>query len=175
MLPNYPPSSYKVQENKITNQPELTDIRNAPREGRLLCLDLGTRKVGVAVSDEIQFTVRPVEIVRRKGWKKFLEKIFELIAQFDAKALVIGLPLGFEGGESDMSAEARRLARNFSLSLPVPVYLHDERLSTYTARGHLWKTGKGSEEMAALLDAEAAAVILSDFIETRNLIVNRPN
>jgi putative Holliday junction resolvase len=140
-----------------------------------LCLDPGTRKVGVAVSDEIQFTVRPLETIRRKGWKKFLEKISELIADFDAKALVIGLPLSFEGGESDMSEEARRLARNFSLSLKIPVFLHDERLSTYTARGHLWKLGKDKEEMAARLDAEAAAVILSDFIETRNSVLNRKN
>jgi putative Holliday junction resolvase len=162
-----------VQENKITNQPELTDIRSSPRDGRLLCLDPGTTKVGVAVSDEIQFTVRPLKTLKRKGWKRFLEKISELIAEFDAKALVIGLPLGFEGGESEMSEEARRIARNFSLSLEIPVFLHDERLSTYTARGHLWKLGKEEKDMAARLDAEAAAVILSDFIETRNSILER--
>jgi len=159
-----------VQHNKNTNQPELTDIAAAPESGRLLCLDLGTRKTGVAVSDEIQMTVRPVTLIQRTGWKSFLKKIFGLIAEFDAVALIIGLPLEFDGGESEMSGIARETARKFSLSLDVPVFLHDERLSTYTARGHLWKTGKEGDELRARLDAESAAVILSDFIEARNQV-----
>lgn len=162
-----------MQENKTANQKELTDIADAPAEGRLLCLDLGTRKVGVAVSDDIQMTVRAVRLIRRTGWKKFLEKISGLIAEFDAAALIIGLPLGFEGDESEMSRDARDTARKFSLSMSIPVYLHDERLSTYTARGHLWKTGLEGKELRNRLDAESAAVILSDFIETRNMMLAR--
>lgn len=173
MPPNYPSSSFKVQENKTTNQPELTDISRAPNSGRLLCLDLGTRKIGIAVSDEIQITVRPIEVMKSPGWKKLLKKICEVIVRYDAAALVIGLPLGFEGGESDMSAEARRIAGNFSKSLEIPVFLHDERMSTYVARGHLWKLGKDDDEIRERLDAEAAAVILSDFIETRNALLGR--
>lgn len=173
MLPNYPLSSSKVQENKTTNTRELTDPKAIPTTGRLLCLDPGTRKLGVAVSDEIQFTVRPVEVIKRGSWKNLLQKINELVAGFDASALIIGLPFGFEGGETEMSGEARELARKFSLSLEIPVILHDERLSTYTARGYLWKRGKDEKEMTARLDAEAAAVILSDFIEARNSLLAR--
>lgn len=157
-----------MQDNKTPNSRELTDIADAPREGRLLCLDPGTKKIGVAVSDEIQLTVRPVRLIKRRSWKNLLEKIAELVARYDAAALVVGLPLGFEGGETEMSMDARDMARKFSLSLELPVYLHDERLSTYTARGHLWKLGKDGKELRERLDAEAAAVILSDFIETRD-------
>ncbi|REJ78412.1 MAG: Holliday junction resolvase RuvX [Acidobacteria bacterium] len=162
-----------VQDNKSPNPKELTDIKDAPGKGRLMCVDPGTRKIGVAVSDEMQMTVRPVELIVRRSWKNLLEKIVELIARYDARALVVGLPLGFEGGETEMSAEARDMARKFDLSLEIPVYLHDERLSTYTARGHLWKTGKEGDELRERLDAESAAVILSDFIETRNMIASR--
>ncbi|HUF03911.1 MAG TPA: Holliday junction resolvase RuvX [Aridibacter sp.] len=162
-----------MQDNKSRNSGELTDIAGAPREGRLLCLDPGTKKIGVAVSDETQLAVRPVELVMRTSWKNLVEKISELVARYDAAALVVGLPVGFEGGETEMSEEARDMARKLALSLPIPVYLHDERLSTYTARGHLWKLGEDGEELRERLDAEAAAVILSDFIETRDMLVKR--
>jgi putative Holliday junction resolvase len=67
-----------------------------------------------------------------------------------------------------MSQEARRLAKNFSLSLAVPVFLQDERVSTYDARGHLWKLGLNKKEVRQRVDSEAATIILSDFIELRN-------
>ncbi len=162
-----------MQDKKSTNHPDFTDISKAPREGRLLSLDLGTKKVGVAVCDETQFTVRRVAIVKRKGWKKFLLEIIDFIDEFDAKALVLGLPYNFDGSESEMSSEARRLARNFSLSLKIPVFLHDERVSTFEARGNLWEIGIEGNELQKRLDSEAAAVILEDFIETRNMQISR--
>ncbi|MCB1024844.1 MAG: Holliday junction resolvase RuvX [Acidobacteria bacterium] len=160
-----------MQDKKSTNQPDFTDISNAPRKGRLLSLDLGTKKVGIAVCDETQFTVRRVAIVKRKGWKKFLLEIIAYIAEFDAKALILGLPYNFDGTESDMSREARRLARNFSLSLEIPVYLHDERVSTFEARANLWELGLEGKEVKERLDSEAAAIILEDFIQTRNMLI----
>lgn len=161
-----------MQDNKRPNTRQLTDISGCPGEGRLLAVDPGTKKIGVAVSDEMQLTVRPVCLIRRTSWKNLLIKIEELIARYDAAALIVGLPLGFEGGETEMSEEARDMARKFSLSLKVGVYLHDERLSTYTARGYLWKTGKKDKEIRDRLDSEAAAVILSDFIEARDTITS---
>ena len=72
-----------------------------------------------------------------------------------------------------MSADARRIARNFSLSLDIPVFLQDERVSTYQARRNLWTLGTDENQMREKLDAEAAAIILSDFIEHRNQIIKR--
>lgn len=157
-----------MQEIKTTNSDDFTDIFRAPEKGRLLALDLGTKKVGVAVSDELQFTVRPVCVVQRKGWKKFLKFIIAYLEEFDAKALIIGLPLNSDGTESEMSAEARRLARNFSLSLDIPVLFQDERLTTFEARSNLWELGYNNDEVRQKADSEAAAIILSDFIRLRN-------
>jgi putative Holliday junction resolvase len=84
----------------------------------------------------------------------------------------LGLPYNLDGTESEMSEEARRLARNFSLSLTIPVYLHDERVTTYEARGRLWELGLNDKKIQKRLDSEAAAIILEDFIQTRNKLHN---
>jgi putative holliday junction resolvase len=162
-----------VQEKQTTNQSEFTDVFRAPEKGRIIALDLGTKRIGVAVSDELQFTVRPLKIIERTGWKKLLRQIKELLAEFDAVTLVLGLPLNTDGSESEMSQEARRLAGNFSLSLEIPVILQDERVTTYEARGRLWQQGISGKELKKRVDSEAAAIILRDFIELRNELIKR--
>lgn len=157
-----------MQEKETTNPDDFTDVSRAPVSGRLLALDLGMKHVGVAVSDELQFTVRPVTVLERRGWKKFLKQIIAFLDEFDAVGLVLGLPYNTDGTESEMSTEARRLARNFSLSVNVPVFLHDERLTSYEAKGYLTKLGLSEKEIWERVDSEAAAIILSDFLSFRN-------
>ena len=157
-----------MQDQQTTNPEDFTDVFRAPFQGRLLALDLGMKHIGVAVSDELQFTVRAVATIERRSWKKLLLQITAYLDEFDAVGLVLGLPLETDGTESEMSAEARRLARNFSLSVKVPVFLHDERLTSYEAKGYLKKLGLSVEEIWDRVDAEAAAIILSDFISLRN-------
>lgn len=161
-----------MQEKETTNNRDFTDVFNAPKKGRIIALDLGTKKIGVAISDELQITVRPLTIIKRTSWKKVLKQINDYIENFDAVALVLGLPFEFEGGESEMTVEARRLAHNFSLSLEIPVFLQDERVSTYEARGNLWKSGANEKKIRETLDAEAAAIILRDFIELNDFSKN---
>jgi len=160
-----------VREPETTENSEFTDVLRAPVSGRLLALDLGTKRIGVAVSDELQFSVRPFRVIKRANWKNVLKQIAALIEEFDAVGLVLGLPYNFDGSESEMSDEARRLARNFSLSLTVPVLLQDERTSSYAAKGFLWKSGISEKEARKRVDSEAAAIILSDFITLRNQIL----
>lgn len=157
-----------VQPEETTNQTDFTDVSNAPASGRILALDLGMKRIGVAVSDELQFTVRPVRVIERASWKKILKQIVALLAEFDAVALVLGLPYNTNGSESEMSREARRLARNFSLSIAIPVFLQDERLTSYDATGYLRKSGVSEQEIRKRVDSQAAAMILSDFISLRN-------
>ncbi len=157
-----------MQEKQTINQRDFLDVFSVPAKGRLVALDPGTKRFGVAVSDELQFTTRPLKTIERTGWKKLLLQIKEILAEFDAVGLVIGLPYNFDGSESAMSNEARRLARNFSLSLEIPVVLQDERVTSYEAKGRLWKEGVTDKEFRQRVDNEAAAIILSDFIELRN-------
>ena len=157
-----------MQEKQTTNSDDFTNVFRIPETGRLLALDLGMKHVGVAVSDELQFTVRPVCVLERKGWKKFLKQITAFLEEFDAVALVLGLPYNSDGSESEMSLEARRLARNFSLSIDVPVFLQDERLTSYEAKGYLTKLGLSEKKIWERVDSEAAAIILSDFLSLRS-------
>ena len=133
-------------------------------KGRLLSLDLGTKRVGVAVSDELRLTVKPLAPIRRTNWKTLLRQISDLRQSFDAQGVVIGLPLNLDGTEGDAAREARRIARNLSLSLDVPVHLQDERLTSHAASESLREEGASGTELIARLDSEAAALILRDFI-----------
>lgn len=157
-----------MQEQETTNSGDFTDVFRAPGAGRLLALDLGMKHIGVAVSDELQFAARPVCVIERRSWKKVLKQVIAFLDEFDAVGLVLGLPLNTDDSESEMSLEARRLARNFSLSINVPVFLQDERLTSYEAKGYLTKLGLSQEEIWDRVDSEAAAIILSDFINLRN-------
>lgn len=170
---NYLSTKIFVQEKETINPLDFTNVFRAPTAGRLVGLDIGTKRVGVAVSDELQFTARPLYTIKRTGWKKLLLQIKDILAEFDAVSLVLGLPYNFDGSESEMSREARRLARNFALSLTIPVLLQDERLSTYTAKGNMWKEGANEKEVRQRIDSEAAAIILRDFIEIRNELLER--
>lgn len=158
-----------MQEKETFNPARFADFSLCPAEGRIIALDLGTKRVGIAVSDEQQKIVRAVKTIERTNWKKFLKQIINLIADFDAVALVIGLPLESDGAESEMSQEARRIARNFSLSLDIPVFLQDERLSSFEAKSRLWEMGFDNKKVYEQVDSEAAAIILEDFFEARSV------
>ena len=154
-----------MQQKDTTNQPQFTDIAAVPPAGRIIALDPGTKRVGVAVCDELRITTRPLDVITRESWKKLLENVKTIVAEFDAAALVIGLPLESDGSESIMSAEARDMARKFALSLTVPVFLQDERVTSYEAKSRLWDRGIDPRDARKLVDSEAASIILADFLD----------
>jgi putative Holliday junction resolvase len=134
---------------------------------RLLSLDLGSKRVGVAVSDEQWLAVRPLQALSRRSWKELLRQVSEIVRSFDAQALVLGLPLLLDGIEGEAAQETRRLARNFQLSLKIPVFMQDERLTSHEAEKSLLGEGHSHESLREELDSRAAAIILEDFISSR--------
>lgn len=154
-----------MQEKETINQPDFTDVFHAPATGRIVSLDIGMKRIGYAVCDEMQFVTRPVGVILRSGWKKVLKQVINILEEFDAKALVLGLPYNFDGSESAMSQEARRLAKNFSLSLDIPVFLQDERITSIEAKNLLYEQGYSEKEILQRIDSEAAAIILGDFLD----------
>ncbi len=153
-----------MQQKETAISHDFTDISDVPTEGRVVAIDPGTKRIGVAVCDEHRIVVRPLPAIQRSSWKKLLQGIKDILAEYDASALVVGLPYNFDGSESDMTAEARDMVRKLKLLLEVPIYLQDERATTYEARGRLWKAGIEGKKMRATLDSEAAVIILSDFL-----------
>ena len=154
-----------MQQKEITNQRDLTDLSSFPAAGRVIALDPGTKRIGVAVCDEMRVTTRPLPNITRESWKKLLLKVQSIVAEYDASALVIGLPLTSNGGEGMMSREAREMARKFTLSLQIPVYLQDERVTSYEAKARLWDRGIGLKETKKKVDSEAATIILADVLD----------
>jgi len=137
--------------------------------GRLVALDLGDKRVGIAVSDELQITANPLPLIERRSWKDLLSRVAAIIESYDARALVIGLPLSLDGREGDAAGQARKIAENFRRSLSVPVYLQDERLTTFAADLKLRTEGVGPGEIENRIDSESAALILRDFIEQKSV------
>lgn len=147
----------------MTNQATVADVSDIPARGRLLGLDPGTKRCGVAVCDEMHITTTPLTPLARTNWKKLLGTIKELVARFDAKGLVVGLPLESDGSDGPMTVEARNLAAKFAASLDIPVVLQDERVTSYEARRRLWAAGE--PDATRPVDSEAAAIILADLLD----------
>jgi putative holliday junction resolvase len=159
-------SENNLSETKLNQELEHDEQqRNIP--GRLLALDLGERRVGVAVCDQTRLTVRPLPPLHRTSWKKLLHAVSRLIRDFDALALVIGLPLNLDGTEGPAALEARRRAHHFQLFLKIPVHLQDERLTSHEAEAQLRTAGFSEQEIREQIDSEAAAIILRDFISEK--------
>ena len=142
-----------MQQKEIANSPDVADVSAVPAAGRIIAIDPGTKRCGVAVCDERRVTTRPLQVIHRTSWKKLLSNVKDLISEYDAKALVLGLPLESDGSESEMSQEARRMARNFALSLEVPVVLQDERVTSYEAKSRLWERGVDTNKNRGLVDS----------------------
>lgn len=141
-----------------------TETNNAPG-APIVALDLGAKRVGVAVSDALSISITRLDALVRTNWKQMLRDVNDLLLRFDAQTIVIGLPLKLDGSDGDAALAVRRIAENFARSLTVPVYLQDERLSSVAAEENLRAEGRRPDEVAALVDSEAAALILRDFLQ----------
>jgi len=140
------------------------DARKSEIPAPIMALDLGEKRVGVAITDALRISITRVAAIKRSSWKLLLAQVSTLIRRFDAQTLVIGLPLNIDGSLSRAAAEAQRTAGNFARSLKIPVFLQDERLTSREAKSNLRSEGYTPAEITALVDSEAAAIILRDFL-----------
>jgi putative Holliday junction resolvase len=133
--------------------------------GPVLALDLGQKLVGAAISDERLITTKRLPPLKRSNWKKLLQDVRQLVERFDAQTIVVGLPLRLDGTAGDAAEDVRRLATNLAKSVEQPVYLQDERLTSFEATANLKAEGVKPDDIPALVDGEAAAMILRDFLQ----------
>lgn len=136
-------------------------------QGRLLAIDMGSKRVGLAVSDELRLTVRALPALPRTPWKRLLSSLAELCVQFDVRNIVLGLPLRLDGTEGDAAQEIRRIAHNLKLTLQLPLFFQDERLTSKDAEASLRERGLKGFEISDRVDSEAASIILRDFLEVQ--------
>src|SRR5215203_5984206 len=143
--------------------------------GPILALDLGAKLVGAAISDERLITIKRLEPLKRSNWKKLLQDVRHLLEAFDAQTIVVGLPLRMDGTDGDAAKDVRRLAANLAKSIELPVYLQDERLTSVEATANLKAQGVKPDDIPALVDGEAAAMILRDFLQTDQQRIRVPS
>lgn len=144
--------------------------------GPILALDLGDKLVGAAVSDDRLVTIKRLPPLKRSNWKRLLQEVVTLIQRYDAQTVVIGLPLNLDGTSGEAADKARQVAANLARSIQQPVYLQDERLTSFEAMGNLKAEGHKPEDIPGLIDGEAAAMILRDFIQVdQNRILVSPD
>jgi len=134
---------------------------------RYLGIDVGRARIGLALADEVLRAARPHSTVHRRGDAADLAAIAEVAREYEVTRAVVGLPLNMDGTEGDSARFARGFAGKLGVALGVPVELHDERLSTFEAEGRLRERGIPAREQRALIDAEAAAVILQGWLDGR--------
>jgi putative holliday junction resolvase len=125
---------------------------------RVLALDYGAARCGVAVSDPTGTLATPLEPVLRPGTKKGLQRLRELVGETGAERVVVGLPVSLRGGDSAQTREARQFADRLTAVLDVPVELYDERFTTSLA---------AQAGGTASLDSRAAAILLDEWLRVR--------
>jgi len=130
---------------------------------RYLALDLGDRRIGVALSDATGMIARPLEVFRHRSRDQDFAHIRDLIEQHDVEALVVGFPLNMNGTEGPQASWVRDYVAALSKALPVPILLWDERLSTEEAHAIIRQSGRPKPEH---VDAIAAAVILQGYLDS---------
>jgi len=131
-------------------------------------LDVGSRTVGVAVSDALGVTAQPVTTLRRTNLRADLAQLRRLAEEHDVGHAVVGLPLNMDGSEGPSAAEARRLGDAISRTLGIPVEYWDERLTTVAATRMLVEADVSRARRRAVVDKIAAVLILQGWIDARH-------
>jgi putative Holliday junction resolvase len=139
-----------------------------PTEGRILAVDWGELRIGLALSDETQVLATPLEALRRREGKRFpMPRFLELVSLHKPVGLVVGLPLSLEGTEGDSAIAAREVADAVTRRTHLPLEMWDERMSTARALAAIREQGGSTRGRKADVDSLAAAVLLQHFLEAR--------
>jgi putative Holliday junction resolvase len=137
---------------------------------RVIGIDLGDRRIGVAVSDATGTLARPLKTIQRGSSEQaaiaLIRATIDELAQDDEVAcIVVGLPTRLDGSDSDQTPKVRKFVQRLAAEVDVPVVMQDERLSSHEAEARLAATERDWRKRKAQLDAAAAAVILQDYLD----------
>jgi putative Holliday junction resolvase len=135
---------------------------SGPGRGRVLGLDHGSRRVGVAVSDALRITAQPLEVVPRT---RAVNRVKEIVDEYEIAEIVVGLPTSLNGNEGPPAAAARAFGDEIALATGMEVAYVDERFTTVTAEKVMLEAGAKRQVRRDSLDKVAAAIILQTFLD----------
>ncbi len=146
-----------------------------PREARLLGLDVGTKTVGLALSDVTRSIATPYETIKRTKFTADAKAIAAIAAKEGVGGLVIGMPFNLDGSEGPRAQSTRAFARNLAAHVDLPMSFWDERLSTAAVERHLIEADASRKRRAEVIDRMAAAYILQGALDRlKNLAASQP-
>ena len=131
---------------------------------RVMALDFGERRIGVAISDPTGTLATPHTVIRRRSKVEDFAAVARLVTELEAERVVVGLPLSLNGEIGPQARRVMRYSQALQQTLDIPVELFDERYSTVTADELLTESGR---KRRVPIDAAAAAVILQDYLESQ--------
>lgn len=131
----------------------------------LLGFDYGTKQIGVAVGQVITGQARELCVLKAQNGMPDWSRVEALFKEWQPDAVVVGLPLNMDGTPSDMSARAEKFARRLNGRFNVPAFTHDERLTTFEAKGQRLQQGQRGGYREHPVDALAAALLLQGWLE----------
>ena len=138
----------------------------------LIGLDLGTKTIGVAVSDTILSVATPIKTIKRKKFSADADQLLGIISIKNCCGVIVGLPKNMDGSEGPRAQSTRAFARNFSAKTQLPITFWDERLSTVAAEKALLEADTTRKRRAEVIDHVAAAYILQGFLDRLKILDN---
>jgi putative Holliday junction resolvase len=151
---------------------ELAIMAALPRGRRLLGFDLGTKTIGLALSDVGRTLATPLETIARTKFTRDAERIAAIVARYDVGGLVFGLPLNMDGTEGPRAQATHGFIRNLGRIVPLPVALWDERLSTAAVTRALIAADASRAKRATVVDRMAAAYILQGALDRMRVVAS---
>lgn len=146
--------------------PDPTQLPEALAAGeRLLGLDVGTKTIGLALSDTRRLVASPLDTIRRRRFREDMAQLFSTIDRHGVGGLVIGLPLTLAGGDGPRTQSVRQLARNLVALRDLPVAFWDERMSTAAVTREMIAADMTRKRRAEIVDRVAAAYILQGCLD----------
>ena len=134
---------------------------------KILAVDLGKARTGLAVCDEVEILASPVAVITQYNREKLAQEVAAKARELAVGELVVGLPRNMDGSEGESAQGAREFAAVLGELTGLPVVLRDERLTTVTAHGYLNDTNTRGKKRKAVVDAVAAVVILEEYLSFR--------
>jgi putative Holliday junction resolvase len=139
--------------------------RMATGQGRILALDVGKRRIGLALSDELGLTAQGLETLERVNIRKDLARLGELAKEHNVSRFVVGNPLLMDGRAGAQAEHAREFGARLQEATGLPVEFWDERLTTVEAQRVLRQSGIGIEKRARAVDRLAAVILLENYLD----------
>lgn len=140
-------------------------LESIPPTGRIMGLDLGTKTIGVAVSDGMRYSASPLETIKRTKFTQDAIRLEELIAQNNIAAIILGLPLNMDGSEGPRVQSTRAFARSLAQRISLPIAFWDERLSTSAVTRMMIDADLRRDRRAEIVDKLAASYILQGALD----------